>query len=88
MFELGKLIVTDKIATAMKADDFTREINAAFAKYNNREWGDVKEPYKNDLALINEDNEVLGKYTTSKGTIYIRTVCDRTMTTIGFVDEC
>ncbi len=88
MFELGKLVVTDKIANAMKDNDFTLEMNRAFTKYNNREWGEVKEPYKNDMALINEDDKIIAKYTTSKGAIYIRTECDRSLTTISFVEEC
>lgn len=87
MFEIGKLVVTTKIADAMKENDFTLEINSAYTRYRNRDWGEVKEGYKNDLALINEDDKILAEYNTSKGTVYITTECDRSITTILFAEE-
>lgn len=86
MFILGSIIVSTKIADATQDENFKKEVQHAYNRYRNRDWGNVK-GYKNDLALINENDKILAEYTTSKGVVYIVTECDRTATTILFADE-
>lgn len=88
-FELGKLVVTSGIANAMEDNNFTLEVNKAFSRYCERDWGELgkEDAIMNDLALINEDDRILAKYETSEGAIYIITEWDRSVTTILFTNE-
>lgn len=88
-FELGKLLMTSGIANAMDDNNFTLEVNKAFSRYRNRDWGelDTEDSQMNDMALINEDDRILARYKTSQGDIYIITECDRSVTTILFTEE-
>ena len=88
-FEIGQLVATSGIADAMNDNIFTQEVNKAFTRYRNRDWGELEkdDAQMNDLALINEDDRILAKYETSKGAIYIITEWDRSVTTILFANE-
>lgn len=85
----GKLLMTSGIANAMDDNNFTLEVNNAFTRYLNRDWGELEkeDALLNDLALINEDDRILARYKTSQGDIYIITECDRSVTTILFTEE-
>lgn len=87
--KLGRLLMTSGVANAMNDNNFTLEVNKALTRYRNRDWGeiDTEDAQMNDLALINEDDRILAKYKTAKGDIYITTECDRSATTIMFIEE-
>lgn len=87
MFNLGEIIVSPRIADATRDRNFMLEVQGIYARYRTRDWGDVKERYKNDLALINKNDKILAEYTTSKGVVYIITERDRSATNILFAEE-
>lgn len=89
MFKLGTLSVTQGISAKAKANrKFLAEINEAFIKYVQYDWGDthLEDAKSNDEAIKNGDR-VLAAYKTSQGKIWIVTEADRSATTILFPDE-
>lgn len=89
-FELGQLVMTRGIADAMESREvFKAEVNQAFEKYVNCDWGDTceEDAKANDEAIKTGDDRVLAVYQTSEGKIYIITEWDRSCTTILFPSE-
>lgn len=81
---------TRGIAAACEDNEaFTKEIYGAFNKYVNCDWGETcaEDSALNDSAVKNNDDRILAKYETSKGSIFIITEWDRSATTILFADE-
>ena len=71
-----------------KSFEFWKDVAIALERYSSGDWGDLCEEDKqaNDYAL-KCDGRLLGKYNTCKGSIYIITEWDRSVTTILFPDE-
>ena len=89
-FELGQVVMTRGIADAMeKSTIFTKEVNEAFAKYQNCDWGDTCEDDAdmNTEAVKTGDDRILAAYETCKGNIWIITEWDRSVTTVLFPSE-
>ena len=89
-FELGQLVMTRGIADVMENNEvFKTEVNQAFEKYANCDWGDTckEDAAMNDEAIKTGDDRVLAVYQTSEGKIYIITEWDRSCTTILFPSE-
>lgn len=89
MFELGQVVMTQGIAQAMKnAVTFTTEITIILEKYKLCDWGDTcKEDAELNNEAIKNNERILAAYDTSKGTVWIITEWDRTVTTILFPSE-
>ena len=89
------MVMTRGIADSIEADkNFSTEINKAFTRYLNQDWGDMCEEDKklNDEAVELENDlevgsRILAAYNTTKGKVYIVTEWDRSATTILFADE-
>ena len=88
-FKLGQTVMTRGIATAMESETFAKEVHTAFARYIACDWGvlDEEDAEMNNSAVLNNDDRILAKYETSKGSIYIITEWDRSVTTILFTNE-
>ena len=89
-FELGQIVMTRGIADAMEDNEvFKSEVNHAFAKYTNCDWGNTcaEDSIMNDEAVETGDDRLLAVYSTSKGNIWIITEWDRSVTTILFPEE-
>lgn len=87
--EYGRIVATRGIADEMESDPiFSREIDAAFRRYQARDWGDLCQEDRelNDQA-VNGGERILAAYSTSKGTIWIITEWDRSATTFLFPSE-
>lgn len=87
--EYGRIVATRGIADEMESDPvFTREINEAFSRYQLRDWGELCQEDRelNDQA-VNGEERILAAYSTSKGTIWIVTEWDRSVTTFLFPCE-
>lgn len=89
-FELGQVVMTRGIADAMeKSAIFTKQVNEAFEKYQNCNWGDTceEDAAMNTEAVETGDDRVLAVYYTDLGNIWIITEWDRSYTTILFPSE-
>ena len=89
-FELGQIVMTRGIADAMeKSAIFTKEVNEAFTKYQNCDWGDTCEDDAdmNTEAVKTGDDRILAVYYTDLGDIWIITEWDRSVTTVLFPSE-
>ncbi|WP_054749762.1 hypothetical protein [Ruminiclostridium josui] len=87
--EYGRLVATRGVADEMESDPmFAREISAAFDRYQRNDWGDLcpEDSEQNDQA-VKVGERVLAAYPTSRGTIWIITEWDRSVTTILFPSE-
>lgn len=89
-FEIGKLVITNGINNFIEQKPkYREEIIQCLSKYIGCDWGEVCQEDKaaNDSAIINNNDRVLARYSTSYGPIYIITEWDRSYTTILFVGE-
>lgn len=88
-FELGRTVQTAGIANACVDLNFLKEVQAAFRRYVNCDWGDTckEDSTMNDNAVTDGNDRIVAKYVTSKGNIFIITEWDRSYTTILFADE-
>lgn len=91
-FELGQVVQTRGLYDAVKDNPNARkEIDEAFIKYINCEWGDLdKEDKKaNDQAVKDGQDKIVARYTIKslEKDIYIITEWDRSVTTLLFCDE-
>ena len=88
-FELGRTVQTAGIANACVDLNFLKEVQAAFRRYVNCDWGDTckEDSAMNDNAVADGNDRIVAKYVTSKGNIFIITEWDRSYTTILFADE-
>lgn len=89
-FELGQVVQTRTIyEKCLENENFLKEVQNAFNRYINCDWGDLCESDKkmNDYAIETSDNRILAKYNTSIKPIYIITEYDRSATTILFCSE-
>jgi len=87
--EYGQIVVTRGIAEEMKRSAvFAAEISTAFRRYQLHDWGKLCEEdrLQNDEAMQNGER-VLAAYPTTKGTVWIITEWDRSVTTILFPSE-
>lgn len=87
--EYGRIIATRGVADEMENNPaFAREVDAAFSRYQIKDWGDLCQEDKdlNDQA-IEADDRILAAYNTSIGTIWIITEWDRSATTFLFPSE-
>ena len=83
------VVMTRGISDAMEGNfKFFNEVMIAFNRYSNKDWGDLCEEDKamNEYALTHNER-IFAHYKTSKGSVYIITECDRSVTTILFADE-
>ena len=89
MFELGQVVITQGIAQAMKnAVTFATEVAMILEKYKLCNWGDTcKEDAELNNEAIKNNERILAVYDTSKGTVWIITEWDRSVTTILFPSE-
>ena len=89
MFELGQVVMTQGIAQAMKnAVTFATEVAMILEKYKLCNWGDTcKEDAELNNEAIKNNERILAVYDTSKGTVWIITEWDRSVTTILFPSE-
>ena len=81
--------MTRGISNSMEGNSkFFNEVMIAFNRYVNGDWGDLCDEDKqaNEDALKN-GYRLLGKYNTCRGSIYIITEWDRSVTTVLFPDE-
>lgn len=88
--ELGQTVMTSGISHLMQESrDFANEINKAFVKYSNGDWGETCKSDKkmNDEALESGKDRIVAKYETIRGDILIITEWDRSVTTILFPSE-
>lgn len=89
-FELGQIVVTRGIHNRI-ADDakFAKFITESFTRYIRCDWGELCEEDRamNNLAVKNNDDRILAKYSFNDKDIYIITEWDRSVTTILFTDE-
>lgn len=67
---------------------FFCEVLSSLERFSNHDWGDLcsEDKQANDYALAH-DGRVLGKYNTSRSSIYIIMEWDRSVTTVLFTDE-
>ena len=89
-FELGQVVMTRGIADAMERSEiFTKEVNEAFTKYQNCDWGITceEDAAMNTKAVKTGDDRILAVYYTDLGNIWIITEWDRSATTILFPSE-
>lgn len=89
-FELGYVVMTRGIADAMENSElFKTEVDKAFEKYMNCDWGDTCEEdvEMNNEAVKTGEDRILAVYKTDKGKIWIITESDRSYTTILFSNE-
>lgn len=89
-FKLGNLVVTRRIAEDMKTDEeFLNEVSECIIRHKKNDWGELSEndAHLNDEAVKNNDDQILSKYSTCKGDIYIITEWDRSATTVLYPDE-
>ena len=89
-FNLGQTVMTRGIADAMEQSVvFTKEVNEAFEKYANCDWGITceEDAAMNTEAVETGNDRILAVYETSKGNIWIITEWDRSCTTILFPSE-
>ena len=90
MKDLGQLVVTSSIDLAIINDSvFNHEIKGSLERYMNHDWGETSEDgvELNNDAVINNDDQILAVYNTSRGDIWIITEWDRSVTTILFPSE-
>lgn len=88
--DYGQLEMTQAINDMIAEDErFAMEIHRCMASYAFSEWGDVDPEgvEANEAALASGDSQILAKYPTCKGNIYIMTGSDRNTTTVSFCDE-
>jgi hypothetical protein len=89
-FNLGQVVMTRGIADTMESNEvFRTEVDKAFEKYTNCDWGDTCEDdaTMNTEAVKTGDDRILAVYQTSEGKIWIITEWDRSYTTILFPSE-
>ncbi len=90
-FKLGNVVQTRKVFINSSEEDstFAKEVETAFKKYINADWGITCKEDKamNDEAVSSGSDRILAKYPTCKGDIFIITEWDRSATTILFCDE-
>lgn len=87
--EYGMIVATRGMADEMENNPaFADEVNAAFSRYQRKDWGDLCQEDKelNDQAVDGGDR-ILAAYKTSIGTIWIITEWDRSATTFLFPSE-
>lgn len=85
----GSLVATSAVNQTMATSEkFKDEVQTAFKRYSDKDWGDLPQSDKNmnDKALEGK-SRIVAKYNTSEGAIYIITEWDRSLTTILFIDE-
>lgn len=87
--ELGTVVTTQGIANAMQESNaFKQEIERAFTRYSNGDWGDTcKEDKESNDRAEEMQTRVVALYHTSKGDVFIITEWDRSVTTILFASE-
>lgn len=89
LFKLGMVVTTKKIAYEIDKDtSFREEITKCLDRYSKCDWGDT---HKED-ALLNDTavdigERILAAYETSKGSVWIITEYDRSVTTVLFPSE-
>ena len=89
-FSLGRIMATRNIATEKITNPlFSKEVNDAFQKYCNCDWGKTceEDAQMNDEAVANNNDRILAVYDTCKGDIWIITEWNRSVTTILFPEE-
>lgn len=89
-FNLGQVVMTRGIADRIENNEvFKTEVDQAFEKYVNCDWGDTCEDdaAMNDEAIKTGNDRTLAVYQTSEGKIWIITEWDRSYTTILFPSE-
>ena len=89
-FELGQVVTMRGVAAACEKDlHFTEEVQQAYLKYIDCDWGETsaEDCALNDSAVANNNDRIVAKYITSKGNILIITEQDRSVTTILFANE-
>ena len=89
-FELGKVVQTRLIFDTTTEDNmFANDIQNAFKRYSEADWGITCEDDKlaNDEAITSNNDRIVAKYPTCKGEIFIITEADRSATTILFCSE-
>ena len=87
--EYGQIVATRGIAEEIERSAvFATEIVAAFRRYKQHDWGELCEEdrLQNDEA-VQIGERVLAAYPTTKGTVWIITEWDRSVTTILFPSE-
>lgn len=90
LFRTGPLTESRGIATARDKDSsFDREVMTAYNDYINGRWGNLPAEDKeaNETAVKAGNQRIIGRYSLSKGDIYIITEWDRSYTTILFCSE-
>lgn len=92
MFELGQVVMTQGITSAMEESrDFSMEVGKALEKYKLCDWGETSEAdVESNNAAVKFDGKIFAVYETCKGEIWITTQCwwiDITTTTISFPSE-
>lgn len=68
---------------------FYKEVISALGKFLVNDWGDtcLSDKATNNRAIVKRYGQVLAKYITSRGDIYVVTEADCTTITILFADE-
>ncbi len=87
--EYGQIVATRGIAEEIERSAvFVTEIAAAFRLYQQHDWGELCEEdrLQNDEA-VQIGERVLAAYPITKGTVWIITEWDRSVTTILFPSE-
>ena len=89
-FKLGYVVMTRGIADTMESNNvFKTEVDKAFERYMNCDWGDTceEDAAMNTEAVKTREDRILAVYKTSEGKIWIITEWDRSYTTILFPSE-
>lgn len=87
--EYGQIVATRGIVEEIERSAvFAMEITAAFKRYQQHDWGNLcgEDRLQNDEA-VQIGERVLAAYATTKGTVWIITEWDRSVTTILFPRE-
>ena len=87
--ECGMIVATRGVADEMENNPtFAGEVNAAFSRYQQGDWGDLcQEDRESNDRAVKDGERILAAYNTSIGTIWIITEWDRSATTILFPSE-
>ena len=91
-FELGKVVVTEAVATKMKGDNnFCAFVYMSLGRYANRDWGEMDEGDKeaNDDAVLSGEDRIFASYKrpSTDEKIWIITEWDHSVTTILFPED-
>lgn len=89
-FTLGQMVVTRAINDVMAENNqFAKDVAKAIEKYIKCDWGTMSEDdaNMNDEAVKLNNDRIFASYSTCKGTIWIITEWDRSVTTILFPSD-